>query len=570
MNVGMLSNYLNKFSYESLVGYLGEPILNSMFEWSEPNKPVLSKGTLVNLILSIHGADILENKDFRKKLLLKLSEMDLKNLAISTKEKNMDSNEFANTVSNEPWKDSEHNRRLLKLLKIENYLFKSNNDELEFAEPISADERFYELLDYQYIIKQKVLNELNFKDRELCRVLVHMPTGTGKTKTAMHIITHNICFDLKKGGLVIWIAHTKELLMQAYSTFESVWKHLGDGDIMTYKLWGNMSDSNIGSSGVVFCGLQKLQAIEKNNKDLFEKLCKNCRLIVFDEAHKISAEKTRVTINKLMEKSEGMPDRSLIGLTATPGRRTDEAFENKYLANMFDRNIVTIEPKLINSLNLSKQQALNTPVTDDIIEYFQERRILAKIKKVELTYPNGLSASEMDEIKKIVKDSGYDFPEKVLLTIGRNRYRNRAIMEKLRELNLKGIPTILFGCGVEHCKILSAMLKLEDIPNSLVLGEMPAAERKKAIDRFKDRNDNTNIIINYDVLTTGFDSTNIKCVFITRPTQSVVLYSQMLGRGLRGPQMGGNEECLLVDVKDNLDAYNENLAFRHFNNYWKG
>ena len=73
---------------------------------------------------------------------------------------------------------------------------------------------------------------------------------------------------------------------------------------------------------------------------------------------------------------------------------------------------------------------------------------------------------------------------------------------------------------------------------------------------------------NYEVLTTGFDSTNIRCVFITRPTQSIVLYSQMLGRGLRGPMMGGNEECLLVDIEDNLGKYDADMAFEHFNSYW--
>lgn len=52
-------------------------------------------------------------------------------------------------------------------------------------------------------------------------------------------------------------------------------------------------------------------------------------------------------------------------------------------------------------------------------------------------------------------------------------------------------------------------------------------------------------------------------------TQSVVLYSQMLGRGLRGLKMGGNDECLLIDVKDNLEKYNEKMAFTHFENYWK-
>ena len=67
--------------------------------------------------------------------------------------------------------------------------------------------------------------------------------------------------------------------------------------------------------------------------------------------------------------------------------------------------------------------------------------------------------------------------------------------------------------------MLAAMLNLEGIPNSLVLGEMDAMDRKRAINIFKNRNSGVDIIINYEVLTTGFDSKNIKCVFITRPTK---------------------------------------------------
>ena len=115
--------------------------------------------------------------------------------------------------------------------------------------------------------------------------------------------------------------------------------------------------------------------------------------------------------------------------------------------------------------------------------------------------------------------------------------------------------------------MLSAFLKLEGVENSLVYGEMADYERIKNIDDFK--KGKTNIIINYEILTTGFDSTNIRCVFITRPTKSVILYSQMIGRGLRGPRMGGNEKCLLLDVKENLFAFDENKAFVHFNNYWQ-
>ena len=97
---------------------------------------------------------------------------------------------------------------------------------------------------------------------------------------------------------------------------------------------------------------------------------------------------------------------------------------------------------------------------------------------------------------------------------------------------------------------------------------MGSYERNKAINDF--REGKVNIIINYEILTTGFDSTNIKCVFIARPTKSVILYSQMIGRGLRGPRMGGNAYCKLIDLKDNIEQFtNECESFMHFDNYWR-
>ena len=117
--------------------------------------------------------------------------------------------------------------------------------------------------------------------------------------------------------------------------------------------------------------------------------------------------------------------------------------------------------------------------------------------------------------------------------------------------------------------MLSAALTMQGIKNGHVFGDMDPVERRNVISRFKDKEDDLNILINYEVLTTGFDATNIQCVFITRPTNSVVLYSQMLGRGLRGPQMGGNEYCELIDIEDNLERFtNESQAFNYFSEYW--
>lgn len=561
----------NSFSIEQLKWYLGESLVDSLLEWDMDNQPLFTKNRLTDMILTVHGLSVFSDSEFRKDIISSLSNSDIKSLMMTKHEKEMTVEEFIVYLSQKPWKDNESNRKLLEVLDIKENVFKKYRDDFEFVETISSGGRFYELLDYQFVIKQKSLYELN-RGIDLNRLLIHMPTGTGKTKTAMHIVTHHIVFDLNKKGTVIWIAHTKELLMQAFATFCNVWKHLGDGNINTYKLWGDQTDDNIESfNGIVFAGIQKLMSIEKSNPELFQILQRDCRLIVFDEAHKAAAEGTKKTVNNLMLMKSGMENRALIGLTATPGRSTEDSFDNTDLSDMFGNKIISIDTKLMNELNMPIQRALNMPLVTDIIGYFQERRILAKIKKCELTYPNGLTKSELAKIKISANINGYDdFSAKSLEVIGRNKFRNMSIMQKLRELNENNIPTIVFACGVEHGKMLSSMLTLEDIPNVLVIGDMSSVERANAINTFKDRDSKTNIIINYEVLTTGFDSTNIKCVFITRPTQSVVLYSQMIGRGLRGPQMGGNEECLLVDVKDNLLSYNENMAFSHFDNYWKG
>ena len=355
---------------------------------------------------------------------------------------------------------------------------------------------------------------------------------------------------------------------------ESVWKHLGDGKINAYKLWGNKEIEDIDQSldGIVFCGLAKIMSIADSNPKLYERLKKDCRLIVFDEAHKAAAKKTQKVIECLMRMPEGYENRALIGLTATPGRTTEDSYDNNLLTNMFGNKLIYIDSDILNQINMGKLKALNTVAESNIIKYFQERRILAKMEPHKLTYKMEFSESELKILSSTLRDMGYDdkeYTESQLKVLARNKERNLAILACLRQLQIDKKPTIVFACSVDHAKMLAAMLTLEGIPNSLVLGEMDVMDRKRAINIFKNRNSGVDIIINYEVLTTGFDSKNIKCVFITRPTKSIVLYSQMLGRGLRGPLMGGNEECDLIDIDDNLQAFDNETAFSHFNDYWR-
>lgn len=576
-----MSNYMDymvNFSQSDLRGYLGEDMVELLVEWMPNGETLLTKQKMVSMIDSLYGTSILKNKQFRKNLLQSMKESDIiaiRDTCLSGSEQN-ESNLLAviDIIANKPWNKNVVTTYLLKLWNVPEAVLEKEKDKTVIENEISApDDQFYELLDYQYYIKQRVLNNLN-SGHLLERMIVHMPTGTGKTKTTMHIITNYINFSLEKQGIVIWVAHTTELLQQAYDTFESVWKHLGDGKINAYKLWGTKTIENTNQSlnGIVFCGLSKLMSIADSKPKLYERLKIDCRLVVFDEAHKAAAKRTQKIIEGLMRMPAGYENRALIGLTATPGRTTEDSYDNDLLTNMFGNKLVYIDSSILNQINMGRLKALNTVAETNIIKYFQERRILAKMKPKKLTYKMEFSEKELQILSSVLRDMGYDdkeYTEEQLKVLAKNKERNLAIMSQLRLLHLDKKPTIVFACSADHAKMLAAMLTLEGIPNSLVLGEMDPMDRKHAIDVFKDKHSEVDIIINYEVLTTGFDSKNIKCVFITRPTKSIVLYSQMLGRGLRGPLMGGNEECDLIDIDDNLQAFDNETAFSYFNDYWR-
>lgn len=573
MNYPKLVECLKLFSQESLRQYLGEDLVDQLLSEWENNGP-LTKKRLAEMIIQLNGVDLLKKQPFRKDVILHMEARDIESvfdkLPSAKKAGCSTLSEKASAIASLSWGPSDANRRLLEILGIDLSIFSPAAEDDTAVVSHQAGKRFYELLDYQFVIKQRVLNELN-RPYPLKRMLVHMPTGTGKTKTSMHTLVHYYNFTLKKQGTVIWLAHTTELLQQAYDTFSAVWEHLGDGQVNAYKLWGqkNLSIPKDGFNGVMFCGIQKLQAVRSGNPELFEQLVKKARLIIFDEAHKAAANETRALVEAFMYTPPGYEDRSLVGLTATPGRTTLTSDENKLLSNMFENRLIGIEVDVVNQVNMSQNAYLNHQAEDNAIHYFQNARILAKIKKDQLTYTEQFTDAQLQSIKTKMLENGYvDFTKSALETIGKNRSRNKAILDKLRELSTEQVPTIVFACSVAHAKLLSFMLSLEDIPNALVLGEMNPMDRAEAIASFKDRQNPVNILINYEVLTTGFDSTNIRCVFISRPTQSIVLYSQMLGRGLRGPMMGGNAECLLVDIKDNLGRYDADMAFSHFDAYW--
>jgi len=471
--------------------------------------------------------------------------------------------------------DEEARQQIIKLgFGFHNYNFSTTvlsilglsvDDFLPDSEPIdepysSQIEPSYKLHRYQKNIKDKTVQYL-LSTEHSNRLLIHMPTGAGKTKTAMEILcdyfrSRSVLGGFDKSVFVVWLAHSKELCDQAFDTFSNTWKLRGDTEINAFKLYGDygFDDKIIESDkAIIFVGFQKFNALlnSKNltNQKLRKAILDNVKLVIVDEAHKSLATTYENTIRTLTDSYAGV---QLLGLTATPGRTAShQDFENDMLSHFFNSTKIG----LIDDFGID---------IENPIEYLQNLGVLAEIEREELMTDIQIQIAEKEF--KDLRIFGDDKLERILKDLSINPSRNKLIIEKIKTLYEEGDSILIFACGVEHCVILQCLLNFHNIESQIIIGSSSKIEREKNIKRFK--NGDLKILINYGVLSTGFDAPNLNTLIITRPTTSLVLYSQMVGRALRGPLNGGNKKNKLIDLKDNWNLGSESKMFDFYNNLW--
>ena len=93
--------------------------------------------------------------------------------------------------------------------------------------------------------------------------------------------------------------------------------------------------------------------------------------------------------------------------------------------------------------------------------------------------------------------------------------------------------------------------------------------KETLINQFKDSKSDLNVLLNFGVLTTGFDAPKTDVCIIARPVGSIVMYSQMVGRILRGPKNTGNKKNTLYTIKDNFNHGDYDTLFNSFNDFYK-
>jgi DNA repair protein RadD len=378
------------------------------------------------------------------------------------------------------------------------------------------------------------------------RVLLHMPTGSGKTRTAMQIIVRML--QENPGKLVIWLAYSEELCEQAAQEFEQAWVSQGDRDIQVQRFWGEYNDNDgFISEGFMVAGLSKMHSLVKRADPRLPKLADNSCLVVIDEAHQAIAETYQLVLEILAKNL----DSRILGLTATPGRTWNDPEKDALLADFFNRTKVTL--KII---------GYNSP-----IDYLIAEGYLAdpQFEKLEISNENLFSPAELFELQKAL-----EIPTHILRKLGEDDIRNLKIITKLEDLVKSHKRILVFATTVEHSALLASVLQARGHSAFSVTGTTSAFDRQRVISKYKSDADEPIILCNFGVLTTGFDAPRTSCAFIARPTGSLVLYSQMVGRALRGPKSNGNKVAKIVTVVDTaLPGFRSpSEAFMNWEDVW--
>lgn len=500
---------------------------------------------LADLVVRQFGdEELLLNSEYRVKLLETLSEDDALLLC----------NSLGLSPNTDPWRTlsrtkfssgSPQTKLLFEFFGCEHSTLV--DDELQTESTVDVVPQ-YPLFDHQIVACRKAADILEHANSP--RVLLHMPTGAGKTRTAMNLIAHFARHRLAKDELIVWLAHSEELCEQAAEEFVESWNALGIRKLLLHRAFGaNKLDLSSVDSGVLVGGLQMMFSHSQRNQSEFLKIARKAKLVIMDEAHQAIAP----TYKHILDMLAADPATSVLGLSATPGRSTFDAMEDIRLADFFSRQKVTLE----------------VAGYDSPVDFLQSEGYLATVNYERIQY----SPSENFDLlpnERLALQQGLDVPLSVLKKLGADERRNFIVLTRILEAaEDPANKIIVFACSVDHAHLIANILTVKGVSAAAVTSRTRATKRRKVIQQFRET-DEIQVMTNYGVLTTGFDAPRTNTAVIARPTDSVVLFSQMVGRAARGIRAGGNKECKVITIVDELPGFRSIAeAFEYWDDIWE-
>ncbi len=302
------------------------------------------------------------------------------------------------------------------------------------------------------------------------RVVLVGPTGSGKTVAAAHaLVTKPL-----RNSRVLWVAHRKELLDQARCALLDAGVSANE-----IRMFTGTEKSGRGNARITLASVQILSAKHLPKFDV----------VVVDEAHRVLAKSYRAIVN-------ARPLALTLGLTATPwrldGRGLGHVFAHLY--------VMAITSELIAHGHVAAPRTYGVP-------YEKARAMI-----------------------RGVKTRGGDFEEAALSRVMRKRMLMGDAVREAKRLAPRA-ATVVYAVDRKHGKALAKRFAASGRRTAYLDGFTPRDERSRILAKLA--GGSLEVVVSIDVITEGLDVARIKCVVMCRPTKSLTVFLQQIGRASR-------------------------------------
>ena len=329
-------------------------------------------------------------------------------------------------------------------------------------------------------------------------VMLQMPTGTGKTYLFTSLINDIInTYKLAHKDIkILIVVHRTELLDQISATLNKF--GIAHGFIQGAReqyLWKRVQVGSIMSL--------------LTDKNYYNVCRQKFDYIIVDEAHHSLAD-TYIRLFGLF------PNAKKLGVTATPWRLNHESFLSLY-------QYLIVSPQISWFIN-------NNLLSDfDYVSIKQDSEVQRLVDKSEVVNTGEFSNVDLD-----------------------NTFNNQRIRSKLYESYLQfanGRKGIIYAINKRHAAKIAELYSSHGVKAMAIDCDTPRDVRQEMISAFK--SGEISVLVNVDIFTEGFDCPDVNFIQLARPTRSLSLYLQQVGRGLRIVE--GKEKTIILD---NVGLYN--------------
>lgn len=366
-----------------------------------------------------------------------------------------------------------------------------------------------QLRDYQ---QQAVHAVVQYFRRMTAPAVVVLPTGAGKSLVIAELAR------LAKGNVLV-LAHVKELVEQNHQKYQ----HYGlEGCIFAAGLGRKETDGQ-----VIFASVQSVQ---RNLEQFHQPIS----LLVIDECHRVPDDSDSSYRQVIAHLQTQNPKLKVLGLTATPYRLGEGLiYQYHYLGRA----------------GADTTRFFHWCIFELPIQLLLQRGYLTPAHKLDcavLSYDfSGLAPMKNGQYKEQDLD----------LIIDKAKRVTPQIIRQVIDFSHDKQGVMIFAATTRHAEEILSYLPENQA--AMVLSATTNQQRAEIIARFKARE--LKYLVNVAVLTTGFDAPHVDVIAILRPTESVSLYQQIVGRGLR--LASGKTECLVLDYAGNpYDLYQPELG----------